>query len=244
MLKDQDKAADFATILGAAVHDMKNSLWLLLQNINEVSAELEHTGAGRALADIQYEAQRLNTGLIQLLSLYRNEYDALPVSLEEQFVDELFDDIVEDTHFYAQRHGVSLTTTVEPGLTWFLDRTLVQVLLQDVVINALRYASGRVELSAWVNNGELVIEVRDDGQGYPADVLEQMAAGSPDIRSGRTGLGLYFAQRIAHAHTREQKSGANEKQSTAIGSIDLQNAVSASPTGLPDHGGILRLRLP
>lgn len=234
MLKDHNQAADFATILGAAVHDMKNSLWLLLQNINEVSEELGDTPAGRSLADIQYEAQRLNTGLIQLLSLYRNEYDALPVSLEEQFVDELFDDLVEDSRFYAQRHRIELSIDVESGLTWFMDRTLINVLLQDVVINALRYAHQRVHLTAAVQDNQLLITVRDDGDGYPDDVLAQMASGEPDIRSGRTGLGLYFAQRIAQGHARHNVAG----------SIQLSNASQQDDNGMPEHGGILTLQLP
>jgi len=52
----------------------------------------------------------------------------------------------------------------------------------------------------------------------------QMA--SADISSGRTGLGLYFARRIAGAHVRRQGQGQ----------ISLQNS--------PQGGSIFELRLP
>lgn len=228
-MSDKNQAADFSTILGAAVHDMKNSLWLLLQNIEEVAADLEGSPAARSLADIQYEAQRLNTGLVQLLSLYRNEQNELPVNLEEQFIDELVEELIADNEFYAKRHHIELESSVEPGLTCFLDKSLITVLLQDVVINGLRYARSKViiEASKEQSSGMLLIKISDNGEGYPPTMLNtqhQMAAA--DISSGRTGLGLYFARRIASAHIRKQRCGQ----------ITLLNS--------PQGGSIFELRLP
>lgn len=223
-------AADFSTILSAAVHDMKNSLQLLLQSMAAISDELGDTPAARSLADIQYEAQRLNTGLIQLLSLYRDEHTALPVNLESQLVDELLEDLVADAEFYANHYAVTVEVDVPADLSWYLDKTLVTVLLQDVLINALRYASQRVKVRAFIEQNQLHVEIRDDGPGYPAAVIERIArnttAEEPHslIQAGRTGLGLYFAGRIASAHQRHQQSG----------SIQLGN----------DRGSIFTLRLP
>lgn len=208
MHKPEDPA-DFTTILGAAVHDMKNSLWLLLQNIENVASELEGSPAGRSLADIQYEAQRLNTGLMQLLSLYRNEQAALPINTEEQFLDELLEELQENNRFYADRHQVTLTVDASENLTWYMDKTLITVLLQDVVINALRYAESKVTITAGRYDNKLRIQVRDDGPGYPANMLQDTTHMQvADIGAGRTGLGLYFAGRIAQAHVRQGQHGS------------------------------------
>lgn len=231
MKSELPPAADFATILSAAVHDMKNSLQLLLQSMSEVANELGDTPAARSLADIQYEAQRLNTGLIQLLSLYRNEHSALPVHLESQLVDELLEDLIADAEFYAAHYGVTVEIEVPDNCTWYLDKTLINVLLQDALMNALRYANRRVTLRAFIKDQQLHVEVHDDGAGYPAAVMERVAcaaatpdAGSLAVKAGRTGLGLYFAGRIASAHQRNSTSG----------SITLGN----------QGGGIFTLRLP
>ncbi|MGX5913686.1 sensor histidine kinase [Aliidiomarina sp. Khilg15.8] len=217
MQKSQDPA-DFTTILGAAVHDMKNSLWLLLQNIENVANELEGSPAGRSLADIQYEAQRLNTGLMQLLSLYRNEQAALPINTEEQFLDELLEELQENNRFYADRHEITLTVAASDNLAWYMDRTLITVLLQDVVINALRYAKSQVAMKAERCDNKLRIEIRDDGPGYPHDMLQDAAEMRvADIESGRTGLGLYFASRIAQAHTRSGQHGTIRLQNSDAG---------------------------
>ena len=66
---------DFATVLASAVHDMKNSLCMLLQSMESLQQSLapESNSASQELARIHYEATRLNTNLLQLLSLYRIE---------------------------------------------------------------------------------------------------------------------------------------------------------------------------
>lgn len=206
-MKDADKAADFATILGAAVHDMKNSLWLLQQNLNHLAQQLEQSPAATDVANIQYEAQRLNTGLIQLLSLYRNEYSELPVQPELQFLDELIEEITEDTRLYADNLNIRIETDCVSELSWYYDPQLITVLLQDVLINAIRYARKQVNLVIGKENDMLCIEVTDDGEGYPESILQDQADSRTDIRSGRTGLGLYFARRIAHAHQRQGQHG-------------------------------------
>lgn len=210
--------ADFTTILGAAVHDMKNSLWLLLQNIESVASDLEGSPAGRSLADIQYEAQRLNTGLMQLLSLYRNEQAALPINTEEQFLDELLEELQENNRFYADRHDITLSVAASDNLAWYMDKTLITVMLQDVVINALRYAKSHVSMKAEQCGDRLRIEIRDDGPGYPEDMLQDATEMRvADIESGRTGLGLYFASRIAQAHTRHDVHGSIRLQNNDQG---------------------------
>lgn len=220
---------DFATILGAAVHDMKNSLQLQLQKLQQVAAELEGSEAARPLADIHYEAKRLNTGLIQLLNLYRNEQTQFPLQLEAQFIDELLEDVLADTEFYAGHYQVDVSYHVADGLDWYMDKTLIGVLLQDVITNAVRYARQRVWVTAKVVDKHLEICVCDDGKGYPDEVIDNFMRSAQNqmatnISAGRTGLGLYFAKRIAESHQR----GEN------MGQISLQN----------DAGGIFTLRLP
>lgn len=208
---------DFATVLGASVHDMKNSLFLLLQSIEQVAQEVESPKPRAQLADIHYETQRLNTSLIQLLTLFRHEQKALPVNREEYFLDELADDLVASSHFYAEHHKTELSTEIRSNGSWYFDHQLILVLLNDVLINAMRYATSKVQMVFGIDdiNHELVIEVHDDGPGYPQEMLDNYHAGpgSIELSAGRTGLGLFFSRLIAEAH----REGARE------GSILLSN---------------------
>ena len=95
---DSKQTVDYAMILTSAVHDMKNSLCLVLQSIETMASELEkeqkNNKHSATLADLHYEVLRLNSSLIQVLSLYRDENDQLPLNITECFIGDLFSRIV------------------------------------------------------------------------------------------------------------------------------------------------------
>ncbi len=202
---------DFSSVLAAAVHDMKNSLCLLIQSIESL-AELIPPGDNAVsdqVASVHYEATRLNTNLVQILSLYRAELDKLPITIDECFIDDLFDDVMSSVRIYMEQKNLLVSINVQEDISWYLDRELIFMLINDVLINAMRYGTSQIQLSAKIHDNILVITVEDDGDGYPESMLQkstQDLAGF-DVSQGRTGLGLYFARLIANAHSRDKQHG-------------------------------------
>jgi signal transduction histidine kinase len=227
----QNHIIDFSTVLGAAVHDMKNSLGLLRQTIEELSKTIsqENSKAKVFLAIAHYESARLNTGVVQLLSLYRAELENLPINVDECFVEVLLEELVANNESYIQHKNKRLTVEQEDGLSWFIDADLVQLLLNDMLVNATRYSENAISLKCFKADGFLVFEIEDDGPGYPDNMLQATKSEMPDfdISQGRTGLGLFFARMIALAH-----SNANR-----LGIIELENNGSLG-------GSVFRLKLP
>lgn len=202
---------DFSSVLAAAVHDMKNSLFLLIQSIETLNEEIEpeNHNAREQLASVHYEASRLNTNLVQILSLYRAEINSFPVSVDEGFIIDLFHDIKGSNQLYAKQKNITIETNVEAELSWYFDRELIFLLLNDVLINALRYGTSQIKLTAFEENNVLVMRVEDDGQGYPEDMLNKSHQDLADFQlsQGRTGLGLFFARLIANAHSQSDVNG-------------------------------------
>ena len=64
-----DRGIDFSTVLASTVHDMKNSLALVLQQLESVIDRTQDTTLGNDIAHVHYEAQRINANLVQLLQL-------------------------------------------------------------------------------------------------------------------------------------------------------------------------------
>ncbi|RDV26000.1 sensor histidine kinase [Alteromonas aestuariivivens] len=213
-MSDQNSTAnqlDFSSVLAAAAHDMKNSLCLLLQAIEDLSHQLpdDNDKARNQVASVHYEASRLNTNLVQMLSLYRSELDALPITVDECFISDLFEDVIGANRLYTEQKSIQVDIEVDNDLTWYLDSELVFLLVNDVVINALRYGTSRIRLSAHSENQQLVMRVEDDGPGYPQEMLDKSLAQLSEfqVSQGRTGLGLYFARLIVEAHCRGQHTG-------------------------------------
>ncbi|MDN4501325.1 HAMP domain-containing sensor histidine kinase [Alteromonadaceae bacterium BrNp21-10] len=202
---------DFSTVLASAVHDMKNSLCLLLQSIETLTDELgqSHPGAVDQLASIHYEASRLNTSLMHILSLYRVGKDKLPLNIDEYFVEDLIDEVVATNQNYTANKNMTLEVQQPDDLVWYYDQELICALLNDILINAIRYSKKHILLNVSVEDSYLCIRVEDDGMGYPQSMIDANLTDMQDfdISTGRTGLGLYFAKMIANAHTRADRNG-------------------------------------
>lgn len=202
---------DFSTVLAAAVHDMKNSLFLLIQSIENLSKTLapDNEEARNQVASVHYEATRLNTNLVQILSLYRAELEKLPITVDECFIKDLIEDIIGSNTLYINQKSIEMVIDIDDDLNWYLDSELIFILINDVIINAMRYGTSVIKISATTDVDYLTLCVEDDGAGYPDSMLNKSHFELADfeLSQGRTGLGLFFAKLIASAHSQGDKVG-------------------------------------
>ncbi|GAB2932961.1 sensor histidine kinase [Rheinheimera gaetbuli] len=225
------RAIDFASVLASTVHDMKNSLCMLIQSAELIQQEGSQLSeqAKDELARLSYEANRLNSNLLQLLSLYRLERNQLPVQIDEHYLSDVIEEVLLKNEYFSQQRKVSVSVEQQTNLCWFFDYDLIINLLNDAVANALRYCKQQVLLRVSQEHNSLVIEVHDDGQGFPDFMLrhDAMDMNSPDLANNHTGLGIFFAKLIASAHSNKGQSGK----------VVLSN-------GGHFGGGVFRLTLP
>jgi signal transduction histidine kinase len=199
---------DFSTVIASAVHDMKNSLGMLLNSLDELRDELPQAQQSVRFNTLQYEAQRVHGDLIQLLGLYRLQQQTLSAHIEEQFVpDFLVEQLAQHQVLMAAR-GLSLQSQADP-IAGYFDRDLIGGVLNNILNNAIRYTRTAIRVSAREHDGYLVLSVEDDGQGYPEHMRaapEQTRQGI-DFATGSTSLGIYFAARIARLHQEGDRNG-------------------------------------
>ena len=82
------------------------------------------------------------------------------------------------------------------------DARAIGLALHAVLDNAIRSATPPPEVLVHVRGAEnhIVIEVRDDGQGIPSDVLVKLEVPMAVRRPGSPGLGLAIARKMVEAH--------------------------------------------
>lgn len=69
-----DNTNMFDTLLASTVHDMKNSLSLLMNELEVMGSKLERSNENRqTVSSLRYEASRINISLMELLALYKLE---------------------------------------------------------------------------------------------------------------------------------------------------------------------------
>jgi signal transduction histidine kinase len=200
----------FATVLASTVHDMKNSLSLLANQLDTIAARLEADNENReCVSGIRYESSRINLSLMQLLSLYKIDSKQFKVQVAEVEVADFIEDCVAAHSPVANSMGIELTIDCDDSLIWFFDPDLVGIAVNNVIGNSIRYTSSRLSVMVKVIDKQLVITIDDDGEGYPETMLQDPEHFMHNINysTGSTGLGLFFSATVAHYHQRNKKTG-------------------------------------
>jgi len=203
----QARSIDFSTIIANSIHDMKNSLALLLTKIDQLDDKnIDHS---KTIAALKYEGGRVKSNLIHLLSIYRIDKKQYFVNVDEHNVYELFSEQLAGYEALLSERDINCDIDCDDQLNWFFDRELIEGVIANLINNAYRYANKKIRLSANVENKQLKICVKDDGPGYPEKMISQFSPANSRINysTGSTGLGLYFAALIAELHTNKAQVG-------------------------------------
>lgn len=230
-MTDKNNTVDFSLVLASSVHDMKNSVGMLLASLDsymEANPPENDTQASH-LNTLHYEASRINSELVQLLTIYRMQNDHLPLRIDQNYVIDVLEDQLARNHGLIESRGINLILDCDDNLEWCFDADLVGSVVQNVIVNCSRYTRSELLVKAEVKDDLLEIIVADDGGGYPPAMLESPGklVDEADVSAGKTHLGLYFAEEIARLH----------KQKNRFGYVKLEN-------GPPLGGGVFRMYIP
>lgn len=202
---------DLSVFLVSSVHDMKNSLGLLSAMLEKMLADLspEDNADYDQLAHMFYEVKRVNSNLIHLLAVYKLGKDLYPFDPQYHVVGDFLEEVVSQAQPLIASSKVSLEVECEDGLVWHFDDDLVSGVVNHALNNAVHYTRSKVKLIARQQGKQLEIRIEDDGRGYPPSMLIDGSLGrtSIDFASGSTGLGLYFAEKVAQLHRNRGQSG-------------------------------------
>ena len=147
----------------------------------------------------------------QLLQVTRAEGDPSSLRRAPLRLDELVQQLVDDSSIEAAAHGCELKYEKREPVTVAGDPELLRRAVENVIRNAIRYAPREtaVEVSLARNNGKAVVGVRDQGSGVPEEALPRLfdafyrVEGDRDRASGGIGLGLSIARRAIELHQRQ-----------------------------------------
>lgn len=204
---------DFTDIIVSSVHDMKNSVGMILSSLEMIgescSGELTCECSKEQIALLQYESKRVNRDLMQLLTLYRIDGGHYGPTIDEWVVAEILQEAYLLNKPLLDIHHIQLEIECSKTLRLYCDRSLILGLLDNVITNALRYSKEKILLRAEEDINYIKLSIEDDGEGYPDEMLEDSPKNSTsiDFQTGSTGIGLYFSQKIASMHKNGERCG-------------------------------------
>jgi two-component system phosphate regulon sensor histidine kinase PhoR len=218
---------DFVANLSHELRTPLTSIRLLLDSLPSGAAHNPEE-AGELLQKVGAEIQALEQIAQELLDLAQIESGQAFARLLPTPVAQLVSETVERLIPQADHKRQTVSVSVPADLVALADAEQVSRALRNLVHNAIKFTppEGQIRVSAHRLDGDIVIEVADNGPGIPPDdlprVFERFFRGDRARVSGGTGLGLAIAKHVVEAHG---------------GRIWVENQ------GLPGHGATFRFTL-
>ncbi|WP_457442576.1 PAS domain S-box protein [Roseateles sp. P5_E4] len=165
----------------------------------------------------------------------------------------LVDDVMATVAVLAEQRGLSLKSSIEPGLRdLVLDPARLKQVLLNYLSNAIKFtlAGGHVELRV-VGEGPRLwrLEVEDSGIGIPADRLGHLFVEFQQLDDGLTkrhqgtGLGLALTRRLVEAQGgRVGVYSEPGRGSRFYAVLPRQPLDAGEPVGRPAHQQLIALR--
>jgi signal transduction histidine kinase len=179
------------------------------------------------------EAERLSRLADDLLVLARGEAGGIPLTRQPV-------DVLAAAREVARRIGSGAGPTVvvqgEPAITSVDPARLDQILL-NLLANARRFASERVQVEVQAADGVTEIVVADDGPGFPSHVLphafDRFTRGDQarGRDAGGVGLGLAIVAALVRAHRGTVEASNGEPLGGASVSVRIPRGDVRSRSG-------------
>ncbi|GHU22345.1 two-component sensor histidine kinase [Betaproteobacteria bacterium] len=196
----QSKLVALGRLTASMAHEIRNPLAAVIQAAELMREEKRTNVQERLIRIINDNSRRIESMIRDILALGRRE-QTLPEALQlAPFVAELF----EARGLASAETRAVFTAAIDPQLTLGVDRTHLHQILDNLLINAHRYCSGKpgaVQVSAeMIADGQVRLHVRDDGQGIQEANLAHLFEPFFTTHAKGTGLGLYIARELAEAN--------------------------------------------
>jgi signal transduction histidine kinase len=172
----------------------------------------------RALEAIESSLMSLTRVAEDATKMAQIEGERLVLTIDDYDVASVLRQGVADAMTDARRRELDIEVDVEPGLPPSrMDGMRIAQAVSQLVRNSIRFTpdGGLIEVRAWREEGDLVIQVRDTGIGIPEDKcrdlfdrsfmvrdsLHHHSSSTLEFKSAGLGLGLAIVRGILEAHS-------------------------------------------
>ncbi|HYA81785.1 MAG TPA: ATP-binding protein [Methylocystis sp.] len=220
-------------------HDLKTPLTRLRNRAEEALRNGASEAEPRAaLASVIEEADALIGVFDALLLIARAEAGYSSDLIAPFDASEVAKDIAELYEPLVEERGVTLSTSIEPGLYAEGHRELLGRALANLVDNALKYGiegeAPQIALAARRVGPMIELSVADHGPGVPAKDLERVTGRFVRLDNARnrpgSGLGLSLAAAVARLHQGELRLEDNHPGLRAVIALAAGRAPAEAET--------------
>jgi len=205
----------------AITHELKTPISVARLNIETLQKHsLDESKKEKILKSALQEINRLNTLTGNILVSAQLEGGSYLFNKEELNFSQIVSDSCQD--FINRFPNRPWNNELEPGLFISGDPLLMQILVNNLIDNAVKYSPPGSPIAVILrkdgNHG--ILELRDEGEGIPEKEHKRIfqkfyRVGNEDTRTAQgTGLGLYLCRKITQDHKMRLQVSDNQPKGT------------------------------
>ena len=191
----------------AITHELKTPIAVTKLNLETLQKrKLDDVQQQRLINNTLQETNRMNALCNNLLLSSQMEAGGYKINLEKLNIVDLVEGCVRD--FTIRFPNKNIVTTIEDDLFIWGDVFLLQMVMNNLIDNAIKYAPKEtaIFINLFNQNNSNVIEIIDEGPGISDSEKDKVfkkyyrLGGEATQKSKGTGLGLFLVYKIIRAH--------------------------------------------
>ena len=191
--------AAFSHNLRNPVTVLKGSIKLALKNIEDI------TTASNPFTDHLLRMERYTNRIEQYVETMSSIQKLEDITLQPEPVkwDSLISELKNMLCFLREDTQKQIQfTPAKYEKNILIDKSILFQIAENLVSNALRFATARIDILCSISSGKLLLSVTDDGCGFPEKLLQNgiqpFQKGNEDM--GHFGMGLYTCELLCQKH--------------------------------------------
>lgn len=192
-------------------HDLKSQLSGLIQ-MTGMMGDKEYNFSNDELINyaqmLHTSSKNLHELLENLLNWSKIQRGLMVVENVLLDLDQLIYNAIEPFRKMAQEKEIALNISIQPLLTMSGDKQMIESIIRNLTSNAIKFTpkGGHVDINCFDANGEIHLEIQDNGIGIPEDLQPRLFKyGEKVTRNGTngepsSGLGLIITEEFAKLH--------------------------------------------
>jgi two-component system sensor histidine kinase KdpD len=197
----------YQTLLSSISHELRTPITTILSGSEGLLDEMTSNQpvVQKDLAnEIHAAADRLNRLIGNLLDMTRLESGRITPALDWCDVHDVINAAIGKLNRELSNHVMTVSVSPDVPLVK-LDFGLIEQVLTNLLYNAALYtpAGSEIQIGAYVQGQDFIIEVSDNGPGFPKAALPRVFEKFyrvPGTKPGGTGLGLSIVRGFVEAH--------------------------------------------
>ena len=189
-------------------HELKTPLMPILWNCNLLKKGMAgdlNAEQLESIESVEKNTKQLESLISDIMDVRKLELDKMKFNLESISLDEFFSNLDSTYKNVLADKGVSFKTRYQSGIIIYTDKTRLRQVFDNVIGNSIKFVpqgTGIIEIVAVKKENELVISIKDNGQGIPLEKQKGLfqkfyqVDTSERRKTGGTGLGLAISKKI------------------------------------------------